>query len=123
MLPRIGSVRILPSGTSELVINLCEDEVRVYDSLQSDRCTRYSGVVVSGPYKGCLMIDPMPHSSIMGVHFKPGGAFPFLGAPADELADMHLDLETLWGRTAAELRERLALPPRLASGFHCWRMR
>ncbi len=105
--PAHRQVRILPSGTSELVINLCEDEVRVYDALQSDGCTRYSGVVVSGAYRGCLMIDPMQHSSIMGVHFKPAGAFPFLGAPADELADMHLDLETLWGTSAAELRERL----------------
>jgi AraC-like DNA-binding protein len=43
----------------------------------------------------------------MGVHFKPGGAYPFLGAPACELADRHVDLETLWGPSAAELRERL----------------
>ena len=100
-------VRILPRGTVELVINLCEDEVRVYDSVQSDRCARYSGAVLAGPYKGCLIIDPMWHASIIGVHFKPGGAFPFLGAPADELKDMHVDLETLWGRTAVELRERL----------------
>jgi len=41
------------------------------------------------------------------VHFRPGGAFPFLGLPAGELADAHLDLETLWGRrSAVELRER-----------------
>jgi hypothetical protein len=43
----------------------------------------------------------------MGVHFKPGGAFPFLGIPAGELADTHVDLETLWVRSAVELRERL----------------
>jgi AraC-like DNA-binding protein len=99
--------RILPSGTIELVINLREDEIRIYEPLHSDRCTRFSGAVVSGPYKGCFMIDPLQHASIIGVHFKPGGAFPFLNAPADELADTHLDLETLWGRTATELRERL----------------
>jgi AraC-like DNA-binding protein len=99
--------RVLPSGTLELVINLCQNQVRIYDSLQSDRCLRFSGAIVSGPYKGSVMIDPMPHASIIGVRFKPGGAFPFLGAPADKLADMHLDLDTLWGPTAAELRERL----------------
>ncbi len=100
-------VRILPSGAMELVINLCEDEIRVFDSSPSERCARYSGTVVSGPYTGSLMIDPMQRSTVIGVHFKPGGAFPFLSAPSHELADMHLDLETLWGRTAAELRERL----------------
>jgi AraC-like DNA-binding protein len=105
--PSYRRARILPSGTLELVINLCEDQVRIYDSLQSDRCLRYSGAIVSGPYRESVMIDPMPHASIIGVHFKPGGAFPFLGAPADELADMHLDLDALWGPMAAELRERL----------------
>jgi hypothetical protein len=92
--PSYRPVRILPSGTLQLVINLCEDEVRVYNSVRSERCTHYSGAVVAGPYKGCLMIDPMQQATIIGVHFKPGGAFPFLGTPADELTDMHLDLET-----------------------------
>jgi AraC-like DNA-binding protein len=44
---------------------------------------------------------------MIGVHFKPGGAFPFLGLPAGDLADTHVDLETLWGPAAGRLRERL----------------
>ena len=60
--------RILPSGTIELVINLREDEIRIYDPSRSDRCTRFSGAVVSGPYKGCFLIDPLQHAAIMGVH-------------------------------------------------------
>jgi AraC-like DNA-binding protein len=99
--------RILPSGTIELVINLREDEVRIYDPLRPERCKRFSGAVVSGTYSGCFVIDPAQHASILGVHFKPGGAFPFLGPPAGELADTHVDLETLWGPRAVELRERL----------------
>jgi hypothetical protein len=100
--------RILPSGTVELVINLREDEIRIYDPLHPDRCTRFSGTIASGPYGGCFMIDPLQHASVIGVHFTAGGAPAFLGAPAGELTDTHLDLETLWGRTAAaELRDRL----------------
>lgn len=106
-IPSHQPVRILPTGALELVINLSENEVRVYDSAQADRCERYSGAVVSGPYTECLLIDPMQHSAILGVHFKPGGAYPFLSAPADELSDLHLDLETLWGQSAADLREQL----------------
>lgn len=105
--PSHQPLRILPTGTLELVINLRDDEVRVYDSVQSDRCDRFSGAVVAGPYKECLKIDPMHHASIIGVHFKPGGAFPFIGAPADELLDMHLDLDALWGRSANDVREQL----------------
>jgi AraC-like DNA-binding protein len=99
--------RILPSGTVELVINLGDDEIRVYDPSHPDRVRRYSGTVVSGPYRSFIVIDPLQHASIIGVHFRPGRAVPVLGVPASELADAHVDLEALWGPAAAELRERL----------------
>jgi AraC-like DNA-binding protein len=99
--------RILPSGTIELVISLRDDELRIYEAAQPERCNRFSGALVSGAYGGFFVIDTAEEVSIMGVHFKPGGAFPFLGLPAGELADTHVNLETLWGRSAVELRERL----------------
>ena len=45
--PPHGQERIVPSGTFELVINLREDEIRIYDPLAPDRCKRYSGSVES----------------------------------------------------------------------------
>ena len=97
--------RILPGGTAELVINLAEDEVRIYEP--GGRCRRYSGAVVSGPRSTVFACDAMQHRSLFGVHFKPGGAFPFLGPPANELADAHVDLDSLWGRDARRLREQM----------------
>jgi hypothetical protein len=38
--------RILPSGTIELVVNLRDDEIRIYDPWEPDRCTRFPGAVV-----------------------------------------------------------------------------
>jgi AraC-like DNA-binding protein len=99
--------RILPSGTMELIINLCDDEVRIYDSAQRDCFRRFPGIVVSGTYAGALDIDPLQHASVIGVHFRPGGGFPFFGAAVGEFANSHLPLEVLWGRRALELRERL----------------
>lgn len=99
--------RILPSATNELVINLCEDEVRIHDPSQTDRYRRFSGAVMSGTYSGAFVCDAMQHESMLGVHFKPGGVFPILGALASELTDTHANLADLWGRSALELRERL----------------
>ncbi len=99
--------RILPTGTIELVVNLSDDEVRIYDPAQLERCKRFSGAVVSGPYARGFVIDGAQHALIMGVHFKPGGAVPFLGVPAREVANTHLNLAALWGSSAASLRERL----------------
>ncbi len=99
--------RILPSGTIELVVNLREDEVRIYDPERPEHYRRFPGIVVSGTYAGAFVIDPSQHASMMGVHFRPGGAFRFFGAAVGELANSHLALEVLWGRAAIELRERL----------------
>src|SRR5262245_40282058 len=86
--------RILPSGTVELVFNLHDDELRIYGP--DDRCRRFSGALVSGPYAGSFMSDTAEEAAIMGVHFKPGGAAAVLGLPVDQLADAHLDLTAIW---------------------------
>lgn len=99
--------RIFPSGTLELVINLNEDEIRIHNGASDGPCARFSGVVVSGAYGRPFVIDTADQALTMGVHFRPGGAAPFLAAPADELRDAHVDVRNFWGPAAADLRERL----------------
>src|SRR6266511_363037 len=65
--------RILPSGTFEMVFNLNEDELRIYGMHEQDECRRYAGAVISGPYARSFTSDAAEETSIMGVHFKPGG--------------------------------------------------
>jgi AraC-like DNA-binding protein len=103
--------RIFPTGAFELVFNLRNDELRIYEDSESHLCSRYSGALVSGPYNGFFVTNRVKGASVMGVHFRPGGAFPFLGLSAQEMANMHIDLATIWGRKAEEVRERLALAP------------
>lgn len=109
--------RIVPSGTLELVINLNENEFRIYDSLENQECRRFSGAIVSGAYDSFFVIDTAEHASVIGVHFKPGGAAPFLGLPACKLAGTHVDLDTLWGPAARQLREALCTARTLARRF------
>ena len=63
--------------------------------------------MVSGAYRRSFVIDTREHASVIGVHFRPGGAAPFVGVPAGAIADAHVDLDAMWGRRAGELRERL----------------
>ena len=109
--------RIAASGTIDLGINLHENEFRIYDPAKPERSKRFSGAVVSGTHGGTFVIDPRELVSVIGVRFRPGGAFPFLGAPASELAETHVDLETLWGTSAIELRERLCIAKTPAERF------
>jgi hypothetical protein len=57
--------RILPSGTIELVVNLREDELRIYGAAQPERCRRFSGALVSGAYGGFFVSDSAEEASIM----------------------------------------------------------
>lgn len=42
--------RILPTGTVELVLNLSEDEFRIYGADGALPGRRFRGAIVSGPY-------------------------------------------------------------------------
>jgi AraC-like DNA-binding protein len=96
--------RIVPTGTIELVVNLHEDEIRIYDD--TGRVTqRLDGAAVSGVYRRYFVIDTREHVSMIGAHFRPGGAGAVLGVPPGALADRHVALVDLWG--ASTLREQL----------------
>jgi hypothetical protein len=69
--------RVLPSGTTELVVNLRDDEFQICHVETPNRGMRHSGAIVSGTYSRCFVIDTAQHASIMGVHFKPGEPFHF----------------------------------------------
>jgi AraC-like DNA-binding protein len=99
--------RALPTGTMELVVNLSHDQLRVFDRHESHSFRSFPGSMVCGAHSEFFVIEPNQDQSIVGVHFKPGGAFPFFNLPAGELHNTHLSLETLWGTKAGELRERL----------------
>jgi len=101
--------RILPTGTFELAINLRQNELGFYDADRPENRYNLSGAVVSGAHGRGFAPEPAEEVFIIGVHFKPGGAFRFLGLPASDLADTHVDLETLWGLSARGLRERLCM--------------
>ncbi len=105
--PRHAQERIVATGTQELVINLQENAFDIRRAGEEAHAQRLSGAMVSGAYSRYFVIDTRAHASLLGVHFRAGGAGPVLGVPPGELADRHADLEVLWGGAARELRDQL----------------
>lgn len=100
--------RMLPNGSVELIINLKEDRTRTYDRRDNVKFTTMPGSVVAGMHTEFFVIDTSEQELVMGVHFKPGGAFAFFGLPMDEMLNHHVPLETLWDQSAVgELREQV----------------
>lgn len=99
--------RLLPDGSMDLVINLNEDRVRVYDAGDPEKIETLRGAIVVGAHSEFFVIDTAQQHTVAGVHFKPGGAFPFFDPPVSELHNALVSLDGLWGRLAGQLRERL----------------
>ena len=101
--------RILPSGAPQLVVNLAEDETRIYeDSAAGLNCRRSPGSILTGITTRAQVIDTDEQAFVAGVVFRPGGTVPFVAPPAGELTGADVALETLWGRQrTALIREQL----------------
>jgi AraC-like DNA-binding protein len=100
--------RILPTGAAQLIVNLSEDQTRLYDPNRGYECVTSAGTSLSGIWSRYCVIDTREQERVAGVVFRPGGTIAFTHVPAHEIADADIDLECLWGRCrAAALRERL----------------
>lgn len=100
--------RVLPFGASQLVVNLKEDRIRVYDPELEYRCVTRPGTLLAGMRSQYEVIDTSEQEYVAGVVFKPGGTAAFTRMPALEMSDTDVPLEALWGPgQTAILRERL----------------
>ena len=110
--------RALPTATVELIIDLRQDSLRVFNRQHPNRVQSFHGAMICGPHSEFFVIDAARDESVLGVHFKPGGAFPFLKLPLGELHNAHVSLETLWGAPALSLREQLLEAKTPKEKFH-----
>jgi AraC-like DNA-binding protein len=98
---------VLPDGTFELIINLQEEPRKLF-AHEPDRGHRtFRRGWLSGTHASYLIIDVLKGTSMMGAHFRPGGAAAILGLPAGELANEVIELDLIWGAEAWNWRERM----------------
>ena len=79
---------VLPTGAVDLIIRL--DSGRTSDS------------GMQGPRTRSVIITTTSRHELIGVHFKLGGAFPFLQFPVGELQNAGISLSDLWGERDAQ---------------------
>jgi AraC-like DNA-binding protein len=108
--------KILPLPGLDLKFNF-GGGFQVYDADQSKPFTTLTESWALGLWTKSHVVDWPEDLQYVGVNFKPGGAYPFLGLPLSELQNQVVSLDTLWGRFAAELRERLYAAPTIQARF------
>ncbi|ORW50454.1 AraC family transcriptional regulator [Mycobacterium paraense] len=109
--------RALPRGAVTIVFDVGRRQQ--LDFYTADGRTRLPvpPAVVAGPHRASYITDIAADEPAMAIHFRPGGAFPFLGVPLGDVEDQAVGLEEIWGRGGREVHERLIAAPSVAARF------
>lgn len=97
----------MPTGSVELVIDLHEDEIPLFDFHSHAQQGSTKGVRICGVHSRSFIFAKRQRCSVMGVHFKPRGNAALLAFPAGELHNQIVSLEDLWQEDVKELRDQL----------------
>lgn len=109
--------RVLPDGSSELIIDLGSVPRRWFDSYDPRRGTAFRRAWLSGAHAEFLLIEVLPVACLIGVHFRPGGLGAFLPFPAEEMTGRVEQAEGVWGNGITGLREVLQNTPSIPERF------
>jgi AraC-like DNA-binding protein len=94
--------RVLPDGCLEWIFHLGAPFQRATLSGEWEAQPRS---FVVGELTRFLLLKPSGRIEIMGVRFKPGGAYRFLPFPLDTLTDNQIPTTEVWGREGTHLEE------------------
>jgi hypothetical protein len=87
--------RLLPNGECSVVIDLRDEPTRIWDKADTDGFQSFGPALFCGARTDCFLIETSEQERVIGVQFRPGGAFPFLGMPASEVAQATYALDAV----------------------------
>jgi AraC-like DNA-binding protein len=109
-------LKIFPMPSLHLIINL-GDGCRVYTPEHAQPFARRIGSCWVGLWSTHYVVEYPATTRLYGIHFKPGGAHPFLRMPLSELHNEIVALDAIWGHEAGRILERLHDAPTIGAGF------
>ena len=108
--------KVLPVASSNLMINLGHP-FDVYGPEQVKPFITRTDSWWVGIWSRYHSVDWPQDVQFFGVHFRPGGAYPFLRFPLSDMNWQVMPLDAVWGHDASEIRERLHAAPTIQAGF------
>ncbi|MBL8242549.1 MAG: AraC family transcriptional regulator [Rhodanobacteraceae bacterium] len=108
--------RILPSGQSQLLINLGPPQYRI-EAGPPERRIPFRDIWYSGLHQGPIDTEAPHGNALLGVAFTACGGYPWLGHDLSGLADRIIALADALGDGVLALRQRLLDTPDIAQRF------
>ncbi len=97
--------RILPTGRTQVILNLARDFLLDCPENRLDRRMPHSLVI--GARSVYEIVDTSDMADLIGIVFAPGGFAPFASDAAHLFSNQSVALENVWGSHAQHLRDRL----------------
>jgi len=98
---------IFPDGAMEMIFNL-GDPQKLCDRANPGKHTIFKRSWVSGERVEPIVVEEAGAINLVGVRFRPGGAYPFFRFPISELTGQVVELDAVLGSAISRLREKLA---------------
>jgi hypothetical protein len=109
--------RALPRGAVTLIIDVGRRQQLDFYADDGRTTLNVPPAFLTGSHTGSYVSEMAADEPTLAVHFRPGGAYPFLGIPLSDLENAHVGLDQVWGRAGIEVHERLIDAPTMAARF------
>lgn len=100
--------KILPDGAIELIFDLDPEPKSIFEDEVSTEFRTVKKAWISGERTRYIVIGAARNQQMVGVRFRPGGAYPFFRFPISELSESVTELDLIWGTLVDEIRDELA---------------
>lgn len=111
--PESSKERVLPQGSSQIIINLGNSIFRHFEGPDYKKERKYDPIILTGISTGYIFLDSFSRISTMGVVLKPGAITALFGIPAGEFRDQIVPVQDICETDTTELKQKLdeAAPP------------
>jgi len=103
----VGSVKVLPDGTTSILFNLGESLGVANDKTEKQHLTHD---LIIGAHKKYYTLLENPDTHIVGVKFKQGGAFHFFNMHQKDFSHQIINLHDVLNGESESLRDQLIVP-------------
>ena len=108
--------KLLPDGSVDLLIDLTDTPKKLFLDEGATSYTTLKKSWISGMKTDYILIDASV-SNMIGVHFKPGGCYPFIDFPMAELNNLTIESHNIWGAGINTIREAILHEPEIEKRF------
>jgi len=99
--------KILPDGAIELIIDLDSWPKKIFDDeVTTESYRTVKKAWISGERTRYIVIGT-DNTHMIGIRFRPGGAYPFFRFPISELSEWVTELDLIWGGMIYAIRDEL----------------